>query len=322
MASLRSGVSGYTGYSESQSQWTAHTLMSQSMLPAPTAEDRLNDFKKFCYNPDDGTVMGFTAVHWVFRFLFYLAFYVALGLFFAANMGIFFVILDWNFPTMQGVDSLLKVPGLGFRPMPDSMSTVIRFVKGDASTYTQYLDHLEAYLRYYENENQQGENYKDCSEIRERRTTELDKVCRFDILQLGADCVKQQNFGFDDGQPCILLKLNKIFNWEPEEFTNETVPDEIRDTWSQWSITVTCDGENPVDRESMGPLSYHPPNGFHFKYFPFRNQQGYRSPLMFVRFEEPRPGVLLMITCKAWARNIYHNRNEMVGQVHFELLVD
>ena len=29
-------------------------------------------------------------------------------------------------------------------------------------------------------------------------------------MNLGANCVKQQNFGFDDGQPCILLKLNKV----------------------------------------------------------------------------------------------------------------
>lgn len=62
----------------------------------------------------------------------------------------------------------------------------------------------------YENENQQGENYIDCNEIRERRTEDFNKVCRYDLMELGADCVKQQNFGFDDGQPCILLKLNKV----------------------------------------------------------------------------------------------------------------
>ena len=62
----------------------------------------------------------------------------------------------------------------------------------------------------YENQNQQGENYIDCNEIRERRTEDLDKVCRFDLIELGPDCVKQQNFGFDDGQPCVLLKLNRV----------------------------------------------------------------------------------------------------------------
>ena len=62
----------------------------------------------------------------------------------------------------------------------------------------------------YEYELKQGDNYKDCKEIHTRRTEELNKVCVFDVEQLGGDCVKQQNYGFDDGQPCVLLKLNRV----------------------------------------------------------------------------------------------------------------
>jgi sodium/potassium-transporting ATPase subunit beta len=80
--------------------------------------------------------------------------------------------------------------------------------------------------------------------------------------------------------------------------------------------------QSAADRENIGAITYWPHNGFHFKYFPFRNQQGYRSPLVFVRFEEPHPGVLLLVTCKVWARNIVQDFNEQVGMVHFELLVD
>ena len=69
---------------------------------------------------------------------------------------------------------------------------------------------LFIYVSDYENENQQGENYIDCSSIKQRRTKDLSKVCRFRIELLGSSCVKQQNFGFDDGQPCILLKLNRV----------------------------------------------------------------------------------------------------------------
>ena len=35
----------------------------------------------------------------------------------------------------------------------------------------------------------------------------------------------------------------QIFDWIPEEYTEETVPDSIRPHWSQWWITVTCEGE-------------------------------------------------------------------------------
>lgn len=33
-------------------------------------------------------------------------------------------------------------------------------------------------------------------------------------------------------------------------------------------------------------------------------------------------GVLINIECKAWAHNIFHDRFERRGSVHFELMVD
>lgn len=273
-------------------------------------------------------IMGRSLLDWILLISSYVVFLLSLAAMGVVFMALFYWILDWNFPTLQGPESLLQTPGLSFRPQPDIRSNVIRLVKGDGATYIHHLDHIESYLKYYENQNQQGENYIDCASIRERRTSDFDKVCRYDLQDLGADCVKQQNFGFDDGQPCILMKLNRVFDWIPEEYTNETVPESIRygpdgePLWDQWWITLTCEGETAADRENMGNVVYFPSRGFHFKYFPFRNQQGYRSPLAFVRFEDPHPGMLLMITCKAWARNIQQDYHELAGMVHFELLVD
>ncbi|CAG5128927.1 unnamed protein product, partial [Candidula unifasciata] len=217
-------------------------------------------------------------------------------------------------------------PGLGFRPQPNIGTTLIRFVKGDFNSYIHYLDHIESYIQYYENELQQGDNFLDCSEIRTRRKTNLNKVCVFDPIVLGGDCVKQQNYGFDDGQPCILLKLNKVFGWQPEEYSNETVPNIIKNVWNEddpWWVVVRCDGDNHITRENMGDLVYFPSEqGFHYKYFPFRNQQGYRSPLIFLRFQNAHPGILFMMTCRAFAKNIYHDHVEQIGQVHFEVLID
>ena len=72
----------------------------------------------------------------------------------------------------------------------------------------------------------------------------------------------------------------------------------------------------------MGEILIYPEQGFPFKYFPFRNQQGFRSPLAFLRFDNPHPGILLMMTCKAYARNIIHDKISEVGQISFEVLVD
>ncbi|KAK3575807.1 hypothetical protein CHS0354_000027 [Potamilus streckersoni] len=241
-------------------------------------------------------------------------------------MAVFYQTLDWNVPRLRGPDSILRQnPGLGIRPVADVGTTLVRLNKAKPASFQHHVDNLEGFLTFYENEMQQADTgvIIDCESIQEmRREEDYDKACRFDLRQLGDDCVKQQGYGLEDGQPCILLKINKIYDWIPELYTNDTVPDEIRANWAENYVTVQCEGENPADKDNIGPLLYYPPNGFHIKYFPFRNQQGYRSPLVFVRFDEPKTGVIIMVTCKIYARNIYHDINEKAGQVHFELLVD
>ncbi|BFZ06065.1 hypothetical protein BsWGS_09104 [Bradybaena similaris] len=321
MASAASHISGYSTTSSALYQST----LASTGIQRETLGDRMTQTRNWIYNSEEGTVMGRTPLDWLLLIIAYTIFWTFILCMSAAQCAVFYWAVDWNYPTLQGAASILQTPGLGFRPQPDVTTTLVRFVKGDGSSYVHYLDHIEAYIQYYENELQQGDNYMDCSEIRTRRTQGLNKVCVFDPIVLGGDCIKQQNYGFDDGQPCILLKLNRIFNWNPEEYTNETVPSIIRNVWEvgdPWWITVRCDGDDHVTRENMGDLAYFPAKGFHFKYFPFLNQQGYRSPLMFLRFQNPHPGILLMITCRAFARNIVHDHVEQVGQVHFEVLVD
>lgn len=296
---------------------------SISTLPSKTNyRNRVESLTHYLYDRNQGTVLGCTPLRICKLFCFYFIFYLALILFTVILGGVFYQILDWNIPTVIGPDSILNGnPGLAFRPQPNYLRTFIHYKKGDGPSTRPYIDNIESLIQFYENENQQGENFADCDAIKTRRDLR-NKVCRFDLIKLGVNCVKQQNYGYDDGIPCILLKMNKIFNWEPEMYDNGTVPEEIKGHYQKYYITVSCDGELPADRENMGPLAYYPSAGFEYKYFPYLNQQGYRSPLVFVQFEDPVNGVLLMITCKVWAKNIQHSSVQKIGEVHFELLID
>ena len=77
-----------------------------------------------------------------------------------------------------------------------------------------------------------------------------------------------------------------------------------------------------MDQENIGMINYYPPNGFPFYYYPYVNQEGYRQPIIFARFENATNGVLINIWCKAWAYNIEHHRVDNAGSIHFELLID
>lgn len=59
------------------------------------------------------------------------------------------------------------------------------------------------------------------------------KVCEVDLTRLGP-CSPQNSYGFNNSQPCIFLKLNKIYGWEPQFYDNvnelpDDMPKELKD---------------------------------------------------------------------------------------------
>ena len=65
------------------------------------------------------------------------------------------------------------------------------------------------YVTEYENEAQEGEDFIDCDNLKEE-SRDREKVCRFKLDTLGEECTWQKDYGYDEGTPCVLLKLNKV----------------------------------------------------------------------------------------------------------------
>lgn len=64
------------------------------------------------------------------------------------------------------------------------------------------------YLLDYEDKLQQGRDLIDCGldSIRER-----EKACRVNLdTVLGDQCTKENDFGYEDGTPCVLIKMNRV----------------------------------------------------------------------------------------------------------------
>jgi len=186
---------------------------------------------------------------------------------------------------------------------------------------------LESFLKPYRtSDDSSADRGSHVDSCKERNTTDdPDKFCLFDINTIHNNCTKELNFGYQRGDPCVLIKLNRIYNWEPKAYSPDElndVPESVKNGYTPNMIYITCEGENAADKENIGPVRYYPTQGIEFKYFPFRNQPGYLSPFVFVHFMKPSPGVLINIECKAWAKNIKHDRMDREGSVHFELLID
>ncbi|XP_033228654.1 sodium/potassium-transporting ATPase subunit beta-2-like [Belonocnema kinseyi] len=292
----------------------------------------------FLWNSETGQFMGRTGSSWAKILLFYILFYAVLTGFFGAMLAVFYQTLDPHHPKWQQEKSLIgNNPGLGFRPMPPESnveSTLIWYKATDQGNYGHWVKELNKFLAGYEQNSLSG-----ASEQRIQcdygRPPPPGKVCNVDVKQWN-HCTKANSYGYHKSSPCIFLKLNKIFGWVPQYYNDtnalpNNMPEDLkmhilgeknRNPKTIDTIWVSCEGENPADIENIGPIHYIPSRGFPGYYFPFTNTKGYLSPLVAVFFERPKYGVLINIECKAWARNIIHDRFDRRGSVHFELMVD
>lgn len=124
--------------------------------------------------------------------------------------------------------------------------------------------------------------------------------CKVDLSAFG-NCNHEKGFGYEEGRPCIFLKLNKIFNWSPKYYrggiADSSLPKEMpkqlketiaKDTSDLEVIWVSCEGERPADIENLGKdikyFSLGKVQGFLGRFFPFRKTDGYLQPLVAVQF--------------------------------------
>lgn len=292
-------------------------------------------FKQFLWNPETKQFMGRTSGSWGRILLFYIIFYIALAAFFMGIFAIFYSTLLDGRPKYELKESIIGTnPGLGFRPMPPESnveSTLIWYEK-DNSDY--WVDEIEHFLKGFSP--QDSIDRVDCK----NKKPSGDESCKINLKDF-APCTAERKFGYPEGRPCIFLKLNKIYNWLPEYYNQSSdlssiknIPESLRahiknreaSNKDRNVVWVTCEGENPADIENLGnSISYYTvggEQGFLGNYFPFMNTKGYLQPLVAVQFSSVKPGVLINIECKAWAKNINHDRSDRRGSVHFELMID
>jgi hypothetical protein len=53
-------------------------------------------------------------------------------------------------------------------------------------------------------------------------------------------------------------------------------------------VWLSCEGRNQDDRDHLGAVEYYPEQGFPGYYYPFRNQIGFRSPVVAMRILDPK----------------------------------
>lgn len=290
------------------------------------------------YNRDKNFILGRTPTNWGSLFLFYAVFYIVLSAMFAICMQGLFATLSSVEPKWQLDSSRIgSNPGLGFRPISDNLEhgSLIWFEGKNKNQTAHWAELIEGFLEPYITASQMSNtNHSQSVACSFDKGPKEGSHCSVDVDNFGP-CTMKNGYGYNKSAPCIFLKLNKIFNWVPDYYDDinnlpEEMPTDLKlyiaslPVNNRKQVWVTCGGENPADREILGPVKYYPKRGLASYYYPYKNVKGYLSPLIAVQFERPGLHRIINIECRAWAKNIIYNGSyrDRQGSVHFELMID
>jgi sodium/potassium-transporting ATPase subunit beta len=311
----------------------------------------LEAWRHFIYDKDTGAFFNRTPKSWLLILLFYIVFYSCLTGFWYGILTVSFQFVPTDRPKYTTFDSLIgNNPGLGIRPLqPDAtLGSSMFFLKANAShdeaattdhqspSNIDWASRYEEFLEAYNNTT----NLRECDDSAAGEMGQPACIFHPEVLQ---DC-REYPYGYQVAgnmtqvEPCVLLKVNKIFGWVPEPFEDAdleaseldeglVIPEKIKNHIrnNKNNIYINCEGAYPMDREVLADnIAYFPTNqGIPFKYFPYNHVGSkYHSPVVAAKFRNLPKGLQVHVECKTWYRGVQHDRKERRGLIQFEILIE
>ncbi|CAF1211934.1 unnamed protein product [Adineta ricciae] len=262
----------------------------------------------FVYNPQQKTVLGRSSLNWAKLALFYSVFFFCLGSFFVGFLYLFALFTDSNEPRYTNTESTMAVRttatvvGLGFRPQPIIDDNLIR-VTNTKQQQEQIASSLSLFRQVYLTQKSDAKT-EVCSANNPASELPQGFACEFDWSDIVKNddhpCSEKNLYGFQQEQPCVLVKLNKVYGWTPSP---GRLPEHIvklqggRNSGpiQDPDVYITCEGAHPADKDVLTDLVYYSmdnPNGSpsygtipnHF--FPYRNAPDHVQPFVLVQFKK------------------------------------
>ncbi|XP_044055315.1 sodium/potassium-transporting ATPase subunit beta-1a [Siniperca chuatsi] len=283
-------------------------------------KDSDGGWRTFVWNSEKKEFLGRTGGSWFKILLFYTIFYGCLAGIFIGTIQALLLTLSNNKPTYQ---DRVAPPGLSHTPNSDKSE--IAFTKSDESTFKKYTESMQSFLELYDEGRQTDEmKFEDCGDTpqsyKDRGSLESDqgqrKACRFHRSLLGS-CSGESDpfFGFKEGKPCIIVKLNRIVNFRPKAPTNnQSLPEPLQAKAQPNLIPIYCKNKREEDEAKIGEIKYFGlGEGFPLQYYPYYGKMlhpQYLQPLVAIQFTNLTFDQELRIECKVYGANIGYSEKD------------
>ncbi|TNM94323.1 hypothetical protein fugu_002499 [Takifugu bimaculatus] len=257
---------------------------------------------------------------WVKILLFYVIFYGCLAGIFIGTIQAMLLTLSNYKPTWQ---DRVAPPGLSHTPKSDKAE--MSYNPDELETYLPYTKALREFLTKYDEEAQMDPmKFEDCgeepAEYKNRGELESDmgvrKACRFSRTVLGpCSGLEDREFGFKEGKPCVIVKLNRIVNFRPRPpSSNDTIPEDAQHKVQPNVIPLFCTNKREEDAGKIGEIKYYGiGGGFPMQYYPYYGKllhSHYLQPLVALQFTNLTKNTELRIECKVFGDNIHYSEKD------------
>ncbi|XP_038642911.1 sodium/potassium-transporting ATPase subunit beta-2-like isoform X2 [Scyliorhinus canicula] len=238
----------------------------------------MSEWREFLWNPRTQEFLGRTGTSWALILLFYVVFYTFLTGLFTLTMWVMLQTVNEYTPKYQ--DRITN---------PAYNDSVQVSTNDQCKPGTYYLQ-------------------EDSGDVRNTPK----RSCQFNRTMLGqCSGLEDKTYGYNEGKPCILIKMNKIIGFLPSEGK---------------APYVSCEGKTK-DNNRVHEVLYFPPNGtldlIYFPYYGKKAHVNYTQPLVAVKFLNITHNTDVSIECKVYGSNVKNDdeRDKFAGRVVFTLNV-
>lgn len=185
-----------------------------------------------------------------------------------------------------------RTPCLNFFPMPYVRAPLIWLEKDRPLEI--HLDIIKKQIEFYQNH--------------------PDEKCKNILETLGECKGDSDQYGYDEYQPCIFFRLNRLLEWIPTPYNKtDTLPKEIPDRIKELinsgeeMVWLDCQGTTAKDVDRFENNLQYWPDGFQKAFFPYKNQKDFCDPLVAMRFNkkiENLDRIASSISCSVWGKDM------------------
>lgn len=313
---------------------------------------KLSGLGSSLYDSKRREFLGRDGAGWGKLGVFYFFFYLGLAGFFCAMLAVFMLLSPRDAPRYYSESSRMATrsnplsPGLGFRPQPDVEKNIIYAYKnGGGDQDKGYAESLDHYLSFYYPDRvvqakkvkvQNDDSDEDDDDNRKQAASDdRPQMQPFRIRNPG-DCTKANSYGYNNGKPCVLVKMNKIVGFQPEPGASSDDKADYKKTScanKDGGVAIHCSGEYVADIDNIGNITYISEESTSDKCgylsknrFPYEGkvdrQDVYQAPYIWVQFPNPKPNTLINVLCRVYGRNIYYDKKSGRALTRFQIYID